>query len=79
MGDFLGRLHRCGSTFGLRLANSRGLAWLEAGQCAVEPFLDADDQDRVSANYGANYRRLVEIKRKYDPDNVFHVNQNILP
>jgi hypothetical protein len=42
-------------------------------------FLDADDQDRIAANYGASYLKLVEIERKYDPDNVFHVNQNIMP
>ena len=42
-------------------------------------FLDGDDQNRVAANYGANYQRLVELKRKYDPDNVFRVNQNIVP
>ena len=34
---------------------------------------------RIPANYGANYERLVQIKRQYDPENVFHVNQNIKP
>jgi FAD/FMN-containing dehydrogenase len=29
--------------------------------------------------YGDKYERLLEIKRKYDPDNVFHRNQNIKP
>jgi FAD/FMN-containing dehydrogenase len=42
-------------------------------------FMSGDDQDRVQANYGASYRRLVEVKRAYDPDNLFHVNQNISP
>ena len=42
-------------------------------------FMAADDQDRIAANYKGNYPRLVEIKRKYDPDNLFHVNQNIKP
>ena len=42
-------------------------------------FMSGDDQDRIKANYKGNYARLVEVKRKYDPDNLFHVNQNIKP
>jgi FAD/FMN-containing dehydrogenase len=42
-------------------------------------FMADDDQARVPANYGANYTRLTRIKRAYDPDNLFHLNQNILP
>jgi FAD/FMN-containing dehydrogenase len=39
-----------------------------------------DDQDGGIRNaYGPNYDRLVEIKRRYDPDNVFHLNHNIVP
>lgn len=33
--------------------------------------------DRVAAAYGSNYDRLVQIKEKYDPENIFHLNQNI--
>jgi FAD/FMN-containing dehydrogenase len=40
-------------------------------------FMSADDQDRAPANFGANYDRLAEVKRTYDPDNLFHMNQNI--
>ena len=38
-----------------------------------------DDQERIRDNYKGNYDRLVEVKRKYDPDNLFHLNQNIKP
>ena len=42
-------------------------------------FMMEEGQDRIRASYGGNYDRLARIKRRYDPDNFFHVNQNILP
>jgi FAD/FMN-containing dehydrogenase len=38
-----------------------------------------EDEARVRATYGANLDRLAEIKRTYDPDNLFRVNRNIRP
>ncbi len=42
-------------------------------------FLMDEGQDRVKAAYRGNYDRLAQIKDRYDPDNIFHVNQNIQP
>jgi FAD/FMN-containing dehydrogenase len=42
-------------------------------------FMTEDEVDRVAAAYGSNYDRLVQIRRQYDPDNIFHLNQNIKP
>ena|ERR1700730_13981224 len=42
-------------------------------------FMADDDQPRVQDNYRGNFERLAQVKRAYDPDNLFHLNQNIPP
>jgi len=63
--------------------------WTKETFAALQPHLAArrwlnylgDDaqEDAVRAAYGPNWDRLREVKRRYDPDNVFHLNQNIAP
>ena len=67
----------------------RCTAWARDTYAAMRPFmasgryvnyLDHDEAgDQVAAAYGPNYRRLQELKTKYDPRNFFHMNQNIRP
>ncbi len=49
-----------------------------AGGACVN-FMMEEGEERVKATYGDNYQRLVAIKDKYDPGNLFRVNQNIQP
>jgi FAD/FMN-containing dehydrogenase len=65
-----------------------GIAWARETFDALSPYmaersymnyLSADDHDRVHQAYGSNYGRLVELKRRYDPGNLFSLNQNIEP
>lgn len=50
-----------------------------ASEGAYVNFMTEEEQNRVASAYGPNYERLVEIKSKYDPKNIFHMNQNIKP
>jgi FAD/FMN-containing dehydrogenase len=50
-----------------------------ASSTAYVNFLPDEDGERLSSTYGGNYAKLREIKAKYDPENVFRVNQNIKP
>jgi FAD/FMN-containing dehydrogenase len=68
--------------------DQRSVAWVRDYYEALRPyaredayvnFLSVDDQDTVRAAYGSNYDRLAEVKRRYDPDNLFRLNQNIQP
>jgi FAD/FMN-containing dehydrogenase len=42
-------------------------------------FMMEEGEDRIRATYGDNYKRLQEVKAVYDPENLFHVNQNVEP
>ena len=42
-------------------------------------FMTEEEGDRVAAAYGAGYQRLIQLKEKYDPGNLFRLNQNIKP
>jgi FAD/FMN-containing dehydrogenase len=65
------------------------IAWTRETYDAMQPYyrdarwlnyLDDDDRtDAIRNAYGPNYERLVELKRRYDPANVFHLNHNIAP
>jgi FAD/FMN-containing dehydrogenase len=65
------------------------VAWTRETFTALRPHFASrrwlnylgDDQadDAIRDAYGPNYDRLREVKRKYDPDNVFHLNHNIAP
>ena len=67
----------------------RNMAWMQAYWQALHPytsdgayvnFMMADEgQERVRATYRDNYDKLARIKREYDPENLFHLNQNIRP
>jgi FAD/FMN-containing dehydrogenase len=69
--------------------NAANIAWTRDTFAALRPYFAdgrwlnylGDDQadDAIRAAYGPNYDRLREIKRRYDPENVFHLNHNITP
>jgi FAD/FMN-containing dehydrogenase len=68
--------------------NDANIRWVKDYYAALAPhsdaggytnFASADDQSRVEANFGATYAHLREVKRTYDPDNMFRFNQNIEP
>jgi UDP-N-acetylenolpyruvoylglucosamine reductase len=68
--------------------NEQIMTWAKSYWDALHPysaggayinFMMEEGEDRIKATYGKNYDRLVKIKNKYDPKNLFRVNQNIKP
>ena len=68
--------------------NERIISWTKEYWEALHPysaggayvnFMMEEGEDRIKATYRDNYDRLVEVKNKYDPTNLFRVNQNIKP
>jgi FAD/FMN-containing dehydrogenase len=69
--------------------NDACIGWARKSYTAMRPFMGSgryvnylgDDEggEEVVAAYGPNYRRLQQLKAKYDPDNFFRLNQNIRP
>jgi FAD/FMN-containing dehydrogenase len=69
--------------------NAQNIAWARESYDAMRPSFtparyvnylgDDDGEDAVAAAYGPNHQRLRTLKQKYDPTNLFHLNQNIRP
>jgi hypothetical protein len=68
--------------------NEANIAWVKDYYAALAPhslaggyvnFASADDQGKVRDNFGGGYDKLARVKRQYDPGNVFHLNQNVIP
>jgi FAD/FMN-containing dehydrogenase len=69
--------------------SARNIQWTRELWTAIQPFtkdrvyvnyLDSGEEDRIRAAYGAEtYERLVALKNKYDPTNIFRLNHNIKP
>jgi FAD/FMN-containing dehydrogenase len=69
-------------------ADEENIAWAREMYAVLRPFgmggvyvnnLGDEGHERVRAAYGENYNRLVMLKRKFDPDNLFRLNQNVYP
>jgi len=68
--------------------SAKNIDWGRGAWKKIEPFTDGyyvntanvdDSKKRVRETYGANYEKLVSLKRKFDPTNLFHLNANIAP
>jgi FAD/FMN-containing dehydrogenase len=68
--------------------DEKGIAWAREFFAKSQPFASAgayinfltqEESDRIAFAYGGAYQRLVDLKKKYDPANLFRMNQNIKP
>jgi FAD/FMN-containing dehydrogenase len=68
--------------------SDENIAWARSCYRSAEPFLENavyvnylgdEGEARIRAGYGVNYERLVEVKSRYDPKNLFRLNQNVTP
>jgi hypothetical protein len=68
--------------------STRHIGWARESFAAMQPHLEnavyvnnlgSEDGDRIQAAYGPNHQRLAELKHRYDPANVFRLNQNVVP
>ena len=63
------------------------VSWARAFFDATAPFSNggvyvnfiSEGEERVAAAYGENHERLARVKKRYDPENLFRVNQNVAP
>ncbi len=64
------------------------MAWVDDSLAQMSPFSDkgtyinylsSGSRNEVMKTYEGNYQRLLEVKKKFDPQNVFHLNRNIRP
>ncbi|PKB80182.1 MAG: hypothetical protein BZY88_09480 [SAR202 cluster bacterium Io17-Chloro-G9] len=69
--------------------NDQNIAWAREAYDAMAPFTgsgryvnylgDVEEEDALAGAFGPNYARLRQVKKQYDPSNLFHLNQNIPP
>lgn len=81
-------VHIIGAVYPDPADTPKNIAWVREYWSALHPysaegayvnFMMDEGDERIKATYRDNYERLVALKNKYDPTNLFHMNQNIKP